>query len=243
MRYEIFGDDMQVAVIHLEGGDDIRAEAGAMMFMDTQVTYDTKMDGGLFKSLGRWFSGESLFFATFSAPSGQGRVSFSAPYPGKIQVFELTGNSIICQRDSFLCCHGDIDLSIAFNKRLGAGFFGGEGFILQRISGHGTAFVHVGGNLVTETLEQGQTLLVDTGCLAAFDESVDYDIQMAGSLKTSLLGGEGLFLAKLTGPGRVLLQTLPFSRLANRIYSAVGGNKGDTSGGGILGNIIGGDNG
>lgn len=241
MRYEILGDDMQLALMYLDQGDEVRAEGGGMMYMDNTIHFDSKMSGGFLKSIGRMLSGESLFYATFTAPHRPGRVGFAAPYPGKIHVFELTNQSVLCQKDAFLCCYGDVDLSIAFNKRLGAGFFGGEGFILQRIHGQGTAFIHAGGNLITENLEQGQVLMVDTGCLVAIDDSVDYDIQMNANLKTSIFGGEGLFLAKLTGPGRVLLQTLPFSRLANRIYSAVGGRQGDANQGGILGNILGGD--
>ena len=245
MRYEILGDDMQMLVMTLEASDKIRAEAGAMMYMNEAIQFNTEMTGGLFKSLGRLLIGESFFLSTFTAPSGGGKVSFAAPYPGKIHVFDLKGESVICQKDAFLCCYGDVDLTVAFNKRLGAGFFGGEGFILQRISGTGSAFIHAGGTLITETLGPGEVLRVDTGCLVAFDDSVSYDIQMAGSLKTSMFGGEGLFLARMTGPGRVLLQTLPFSRLANRIYSAVGGSKEDsTAGGGLLGRLgsmLGGD--
>ena len=245
MQYEILGDDMQMVRVLLEPGDELRAEAGAMMYMKGNVSFDAKMSGGFLKSIGRMLTGESFFLSTFTAPSGSGLVSFAAPYPGKIHVFELNGNSVICQKDAFLCCHGNVDLSIAFNKRLGSGFFGGEGFILQRISGYGTAFVHASGNLFYEELAPGETISVDTGCLVAFDESVSYDIRLAGGLKTSLFGGEGLFLAYMSGPGRVLMQTLPFSRLANRIYSAVGGSKEDsTAGGGLLGGIgslLGGD--
>jgi len=245
MKYEILGDDMQMALLHLESSDEIRAEAGAMMFMNDAIRFDSKMQGGFFKSIGRMLTGESFFLATFSSPSGGGKVGFAAPYPGKIHVFELKGNAVLCQKDAFLCSHGDVNVTIAFTKKLGAGFFGGEGFILQKIEGQGTAFIHAGGTLVTEDLAPGQVILVDTGCLVAFDASVQYDIQLAGGLKTTLFGGEGLFLARLTGPGRVLLQTLPFSRLANRIYSAAGGSKEDSAaGGGLLGglgSLLGGD--
>jgi uncharacterized protein (TIGR00266 family) len=244
--YELIGDDMQAVVILLKRGETVRAEAGSMMFKTDGITLDAKMEGGLLGGLKRKFlAGESFFIANFTCEADAGKMALSAPYPGKILAHQLDGDALLCQKDAYLCSIGAIDIDIAFTKKLGAGFFGGEGFILQRLHGSGMAFVHAGGTLMTTQLGVGERLDVDTGCLVAFEPSVDYDIQRVGGIKTSLFGGEGLFFAKLTGPGRVYLQTLPFSRLADRIVGAYRGSKGETRRGGslsgALGDLISGD--
>jgi uncharacterized protein (TIGR00266 family) len=247
ISHEIIGDDMQAIVMSMGPGDLIRAEAGTLMYMTEGVDMDAKMEGGLLGGLKRkLLAGESLFITYFKGTSAGAKVAFAGPYPGKIIHIALNGQPVLCQRDAFLCCTGDIDLSIAFTKRLGAGFFGGEGFILQKMEGRGDLFIHSGGTIVPFDLKAGERLRVDTGCLVAFDGAVDYDITRVGGIKTSLFGGEGLFFASLTGPGRVWLQTLPFSRLAERIHSAYGRDREDVKrdfGGalGKLGDIIGGE--
>ncbi len=247
ISHEIIGDDMQAVVLALTNGETIRAEAGAMMYMTDGIEMDAKMDGGLLGGLKRKvLAGESLFITYFHCRAAQGRVAFAGPYPGKIVPLTLAGQSVLCQRDAFLCASGDIDISVALTRRLGAGFFGGEGFILEKLEGTGQVFLHSGGTIVSHTLAAGERLKVDTDCLVAFDPSVDYDIQSVGGIKTSLFGGEGLFFASMTGPGRVWLQTLPFSRLADRIRAAYRGDREDVKrdlGGmlGGLGDLIGGD--
>lgn len=248
--YKIFGDDMQMVEIELDPGEGVRAEAGAMMYMDDGIEMQTSTGGGLFKGFKRMITGESFFITTFLYNgSGKGHVAFGAPYPGKVIPVDLDrlGGSFLCQKDAFLCAAKGIEIEVAFTKKLGAGLFGGEGFILQRLEGHGRAFVHAGGTIVERTLAPGETLRVDTGCLVAFAPSVTYDIQFIGGFKNALFGGEGLFLARLTGPGLVYLQSLPFSRLADRIYAASrsqqrGERKGVAGfGGGLLGDLISGD--
>jgi uncharacterized protein (TIGR00266 family) len=247
VTHEIIGDDMQAVILNLGAGDEVRAEAGAMMFMSDSIDMDAKMEGGLLGGLKRKFlAGESFFITYFRAPSSAGRVAFAGPYPGKIIQVDLKNTQLLCQKDSFLCAVGDIDLSIAFTKRIGAGFFGGEGFILQKMEGTGQLFIHSGGTIVPMELAAGERLKVDTGCLVALDPTIDYDIVRVGGIKTSLFGGEGLFFASLTGPGRIWLQTLPFSRLADRIHAAFKGDREDVKRdfGGMLGGIgdlIGGD--
>jgi uncharacterized protein (TIGR00266 family) len=245
---EIIGDDMQAVIVSLTQGESIRAEAGAMMYMTHGVDMDAKMEGGFLGGLKRKFlAGESFFITHFRCTAPSARVAFAGPYPGKIIPMTMVpGRPILCQKDGFLCAIGEVDISIAFTQRIGAGFFGGEGFILQKLQGNGTAFVHAGGTIVEMTLAPGETLRVDTGCLVAFDETVSYEIVRVGGIKTSLFGGEGLFFASMTGPGRVWLQTLPFSRLADRVHAAYRGDRGEVKrdfGGllGGLGNIIGGD--
>ncbi|MGD8782357.1 MAG: TIGR00266 family protein [Ignavibacteria bacterium] len=248
--YKIYGDDMQLVEVELDPGEGVRAEAGAMMYMENGIEMQTGTGGGLFKGFKRMITGESFFITTFMYNGrGKGHVAFGAPYPGKIIPLHLDqlGGNFLCQRDSFLCAASGIEIEVAFTKRIGAGLFGGEGFILQRLEGNGMAFVHAGGTIIKKDLQQGETLRVDTGCLVAFAPSVDYDIQFIGGFKNALFGGEGLFLASLTGPGTVYLQSLPFSRLADRIFSAARWqNKGESRGvaglgGGILGGLISGD--
>jgi uncharacterized protein (TIGR00266 family) len=245
MNYQLIGDVMQAVLVNLQPGESVKAEAGAMLFCNEGVSFEARMQGGLMGGIKRAVMGESLFLTHFDCIAPGGVVAFAAPYPGKVQPMQMEGNAWLCQRDSFLCATGDINTEIAFTRKFGAGLFGGEGFVLQRISGTGTAFVHIGGNVVESNLEVGQKLRVDTGCIACFEPSVHYDIQFVGGFKNALFGGEGLFMATLEGPGKVYLQTLPFSRLAGRILGST--NEGSSSTGGIggtfgdIGRIFGGN--
>jgi len=247
IAHEIVGDDMQAVIITMAAGDEVRAEAGAMTYMTDGIEMDARMEGGLLGGLKRKFlAGESLFLTFFRSSANGAKVAFSGPHPGKILRMPLAGGAILCQRDAFLCAAGAIDINIEFTKRLGAGFFGGEGFILQRLEGSGDVFIHSGGTIIAMELKAGERLRVDTGCLVAFDPTVSYDIEFVGGIKTALFGGEGLFFASMTGPGRVWVQTLPFSRLADRIMRAHRGDREDVKrdfGGtlGALGDLIGGD--
>lgn len=261
--YEIKGNEMQFVEVELDPGEAAIGEAGSMMFMDMGIDMDTvfgdgsAQQGGIFgKLLGagkRLITGESLFTTIYTNQSaGKKRVAFAAPYPGKILAMDLSqlGGTLLCQKDSFLCAARGVSLGIGFQKKLGVGFFGGEGFIMQKLDGDGLAFVHAGGSLLRRELQPGESLMVDTGCVVAYTPNVDFDIQYVGKIKTALFGGEGLFLARLTGPGTVWLQSLPFSRLASRIFAAApqrGGSReegsmlGGLAGGGILGGILGSD--
>ena len=238
--YQVYGDDLQFVEVELDPRETVIAEAGAMMYMDDGIVFETRMGDGSrpqgmmdkVLSVGkRMFTGESLFMTHFTNVSeGKRRLAFAAPYPGKIIAIDLdeARGELICQKDAFLAAALGTEISIAFNKKLGAGFFGGEGFILQRLRGDGMAFIHAGGTIVEKRLE-GQKLLVDTGCLVAFENGIAYDIQRAGNLKSMLFGGEGLFLATLQGTGRVWLQSLPFSRLADRVLASAPSQGGKSS--------------
>jgi uncharacterized protein (TIGR00266 family) len=261
--YEIKGAEMQFVEVELDPGEAAVGEAGSLMFMDAGITMDTvfgdgsqNQSGGLFgKLMGagkRLLTGESLFTTVYiNQGSGKRRVAFAAPYPGKIMPMDLRqlGGMLICQKDAFLCAARGVSLGVHFQQKLSVGFFGGEGFIMQKLEGDGLAFVHAGGTVVKRELQAGQTLMVDTGCIVALTPSVNFEIQYVGKIKTALFGGEGLFFAKVTGPGTVWLQSLPFSRLASRVFAAapqMGGRKEEGSvlggfGGGILGGILGGD--
>lgn len=230
--YQIIGDDLQAVIVTLDPGEAVFAEAGAMMFMREGITMATTLDpnarsGSFFDKLigagKRVLAGDS-FFVTLFGNEGARRadVGFAAPYPGKILPLNLRewGGTVMAQKDSFLCAARGIDITVAFTRRFGAGFFGGEGFILQKLVGDGLAFLHASGTLHAIDLAPGEVLRVDTGCLVAFQPSVQYDIQRVPGIKTALFGGEGLFFVQMTGPGRVILQTLPFSRLADRIIAA-----------------------
>jgi len=262
--YEIKGSEMQFVEVELDPGEAAIGEAGSMMFMDAGIGMDSVFgdgsgaaQGGLFgKLLGagkRLITGESLFTTVYTnnATSKQ-RVGFAAPYPGKILPMDLRrlGGTLICQKDAFLCAARGVSLGIHFQQKLSVGFFGGEGFIMQKLEGDGLAFVHAGGTVMRRDLQPGQTLLVDTGCLVAMTPNVNFEIQYVGKIKTALFGGEGLFFAKVTGPGSVWLQSLPFSRLASRVFAAApqrGGSREEGSmltglvGGGVLGGILSGD--
>jgi uncharacterized protein (TIGR00266 family) len=247
--YKIHGDDMQIVEIELDPAEGVRAEVGAMMFMQEGIQMDTGTGGGIFKGLKRMLTGDGFFISTFyNTANVKQSVAFGAPYPGKIIPLDLrqVGGTYICQKDSFLCAANGIDIEIAFTKRIGSGLFGGEGFILQRLTGDGLAFVHAGGTIIRRDLRDRETLRIDTGCLVAMSPTVDYDIQFVGGFKNALFGGEGLFLASLTGPGTVYLQSLPLSRLADRIVSSSHTNREQSGGiggigGGILGGLLGGD--
>lgn len=256
--YHIHGDDMQFVEVELDPGEAVVAEAGGMMFMDDGIGMETIFGDGSASQRGfvgalmgagkRLLTGETLFMTVFmNQGAGKKRVAFGAPYPGKIMPLHLAalGGEMIVQKDSFLCAAKGVSVGIAFQKRLGAGLFGGEGFIMQRLQGDGWAFVHAGGTLYERTLAPGEVLRVDTGCIVGFQPGIDYDIQFVGGIKTALFGGEGLFFATLRGPGKVWLQSLPFSRLADRIIASApshGGNaKGEGSVLGGLGRLIDGD--
>ncbi|MBP6898321.1 MAG: TIGR00266 family protein [Pseudacidovorax sp.] len=261
--YEIKGSEMQFVEVELDPGEAAVGEAGSLFFMDAGIGMDTVFGdgsnqggGGFFgKLLGagkRLITGESLFTTVYTnqAPQKQ-RVAFGAPYPGKIIPMDLRqlGGMLVCQKDSFLCAARGVSLGIYFQQKLSVGFFGGEGFIMQKLEGDGLAFVHAGGTVVKRELQPGQTLMVDTGCVVAFTPNVNFEIQYVGKIKTALFGGEGLFFAKLSGPGTVWLQSLPFSRLASRVFAAAPQNGGSreqgsvltgVAGGGLLGGILGG---
>jgi uncharacterized protein (TIGR00266 family) len=256
--YYLRGDDMQFVEIELDPGEAAIGEAGSMMYMEDGIQLDTvfgdgsAQQGGIFgKLMGagkRLVTGESLFTTIFTN-KGQGKkkVAFAAPYTGKIIPFDLQkyGGTMICQKDSFLCAAKGVSLGIAFQKRLGAGFFGGEGFIMQKLEGDGLAFIHSGGAVMERNLAPGEILRVDTGCVVAYTSGVDFDIQFVGGVKTALFGGEGLFFAVMRGPGTVWLQSLPFARLASRIFAAApvrqgGGGSGGEQGG-LLGSLLNGD--
>lgn len=261
--YDIRGAEMQFVEVELDPGEAAIGEAGSLMFMDAGIAMDTvfgdgaQQSGGFFGKLlsagKRLVTGESLFTTVYTNQgSGKQRVAFAAPYPGKILPMNLQqlGGTLICQKDSFLCAARGVSLGIALQQKLSVGFFGGEGFIMQKLEGEGMAFVHAGGTVVKRELAAGQTLMVDTGCVVAYTPNVGFEIQYVGKIKTALFGGEGLFLAKMTGPGTVWLQSLPFSRLASRIFAAApqrGGSReegsvlGGFAAGGLLGGVLGGD--
>ena len=256
--YKIHGDDMQVVSIELDPNETVIAEAGSMNWMDSGISFEAKMGDGtepdsgimgkLFSVGKRVLTGESIFLTHFTnIESGKKEVAFAAPYPGSIIALDLkdVNGEILCQKDAFLCAAMGTNVSIAFNKRIGAGFFGGEGFILQKLKGNGLAFLHAGGTVVKKELNN-QTLLIDTGCIVAFSTGLDYSIERAGNLKSMIFGGEGLFLATVKGTGTVYLQSLPFSRMADRILQNApkhgGKSKGEGSILGGLGRMIDGDN-
>jgi len=257
--YKIFGDDMQFVEVELDPGEASVAEAGGMMYMEDGVEMETifgdgsqqRQDfiGALMGAGKRLLTGESLFMTVFLNRSTQKKhVAFGAPYPGKIVPIQLSqvGGELIAQKDSFLAAAKGVSIGIAFQRRLGVGLFGGEGFIMERLQGDGWVFVHAGGALTERTLGPGEIIRVDTGCIVAFQPSVDYDIQYVGKIKSAIFGGEGLFFATLRGPGRVWLQSLPLSRLANRIIAAApragGRSREEGSVLGSIGNIFDGDN-
>ena len=256
--YKIFGDDMQFVEVELDPMEAAVAEAGGMMYMEDGIEMETifgdgsQQNSGFMKALmgagKRLLVGESLFMTVFqNRGAGKKRVAFAAPYPGKIVPIHLSeiGGELIAQKDAFLCAAKGVSVGIAFQKRIGAGLFGGEGFIMQRLQGDGWAFIHAGGTLQERTLAPGETLRVDTGCVVAYEPAVSFDIQFVGKIKTAIFGGEGLFFATLRGPGRIWLQSLPFSRMADRIMAASpkAGGRGKEEGSvlGGLGRMLDGD--
>jgi uncharacterized protein (TIGR00266 family) len=250
VEFKVHGADLQFVEIILDSGETIVAEAGAMMYMESGIIMETifgdgsgkegnDLMGKLFSAGKRMITGESLFMTTFTNKANSKRcVAFAAPYPGKVVPFDLVdfGGTLICQKDSFLCAARGISIGIAFQKKIGVGLFGGEGFIMQKLEGEGLAFMHAGGTIIKKDLQAGEAIRLDTGCLVAMTKTVNYDIQFASNIKNALFGGEGLVFAILSGPGSIWLQSLPFSRLADRIYAASkGGTKKEE--GSILGNI------
>ncbi|MBN2796881.1 MAG: TIGR00266 family protein [Clostridia bacterium] len=259
--YKLYGDDMQFVQIELDPNETVIAEAGALMYMDYPIQMETIFGDGssndssggfMGKLMGagkRIVTGESLFMTAFTnGGAGKRSAYFAAPYPGKIVPLDLNehGNKIICQKDAFLCCAKGVGIGVEFQKKIGVGFFGGEGFIMQKLEGDGMAFIHACGAIIERELHAGEKLKIDTGCLVALEKTVDYDIEMVKGIKSAFFGGEGLFFATVTGPGKVWLQSLPFSRLADRIYKnapAAGGHrKGEGSLLGALGGLLDGDN-
>ncbi|WP_412561258.1 TIGR00266 family protein [Winogradskyella sp. MIT101101] len=257
--YRIYGEEMQYVEIELDPQEAVIAESGSFMMMDDGIKMDTIFGDGsqndkgfLGKILGagkRILTGESLFMTAFyNDLTGKRNVSFASPYPGKIIPIDLNvfGGKFICQKDAFLCAAKGVSVGIEFSKKLGRGLFGGEGFIMQKLEGDGMAFVHAGGTMAEKTLQAGETLRVDTGCLVGFTQGVDYDVEFVGGIKNSIFGGEGLFFARLRGPGKVYIQSLPFSRLAGRVLASAakggGKSKGEGSILGGLGDLLDGDN-
>jgi uncharacterized protein (TIGR00266 family) len=255
--YRIFGEEMQCVEIELDPQETVVAEPGGFMYSDHAVQMETLFGDGSTNSGGflgklmgagkRLLTGESLFMTAFThTGSGKGRVAFASPYPGKIITVDLQkiGNKFICQKDSFLCAAKGVSIGIEFQRKLGTGFFGGEGFIMQKLEGDGLAFIHAGGHIIERTLAPGEVLKIDTGCIVGYTKEVDFDIQFIGGIKNTLFGGEGFFYATLRGPGKVYLQSLPISRLASRIISyspQMGSRKEEGSILGSLGNLLDGD--
>ena len=253
--YRIYGEEMQCVEVELDPNETVIAESGAFMYMDEGIQMETifgdgsSSGGGFFSKLmgagKRLLTGESLFMTSFTHTGhGKAKVAFASPYPGRIIVLDLAqlGGKMICQKDSFLCAAKGVAVGIAWQKRLGTGLFGGEGFIMQKLEGDGLAFCHAGGHVIERTLKPGELLRIDTGCIVAYTQEVDFDIQFVGGIKNTLFGGEGVFFATLRGPGKVWLQTLPISRLASRIVSYGGARRkeeGSVLGG--LGNLLDGD--
>ncbi|MDW0118759.1 TIGR00266 family protein [Sporosarcina thermotolerans] len=257
--YKLYGDDMQFVEVELDPGETVVAEAGSLMMMEDGIDMETIFGDGsgnsgsgiMGKLVGagkRLITGESLFMTTFTnTGSGKKHASFAAPYPGKIIPMDLSqyNGKIVCQKDAFLAAAKGVSVGVEFQRKLGVGFFGGEGFIMQKLEGDGMAFVHAGGTIIEKTLTPGETLRVDTGCLVAMTQDVNYNIEMVKGVKTALFGGEGLFFATLRGPGKVWIQSLPFSRLASRVFAAApqtpgGGSRDEGSIAGGLFNMLGG---
>jgi uncharacterized protein (TIGR00266 family) len=257
--YKIHGEEMQFVEIELDPQEGVVAESGSFMMMEDNITMETIFGDGSNQSegvLGKLFSagkrlltGESLFMTIFTnAGQGKRKASFAAPYPGRIIPIDLLeyGNKFICQKDAFLCAAKGVSIGIEFSKRLGRGLFGGEGFIMEKLEGDGMAFVHAGGTVIKKELRSGESLRVDTGCIVGFTQNIDYDIEFVGGIKNTLFGGEGLFFARLRGPGTVFIQSLPFSRLAHRVLALAPRTGGKTRGEGSilggLGDLLDGDN-
>jgi uncharacterized protein (TIGR00266 family) len=244
LEYTVQGDNLQIARIKLRPGQEVYAEAGKMVYKTAAVEWQTRMSGEtlgqkLMGVLRRTVTGESLFLTYFRAVSGVGEVGFAGDYPGRLQPIALAaGQTVLVQRDSFVCAETSVQFSIQFTKRLGAGLFGGEGFILEKFTGPGVVFIHGGGDFVEFNLGPGETLQVDTGCIVAFDESVDYDIQFAGGIKSAIFGGEGLFLATLRGPGKAIVQTMTLSKLRRELGAGRAGGD-ERSGLGSITNLFG----
>ena len=245
MKYEIKGGNLPVVICTLQPGETMVTESGAMSWMSPNMKMETGAKGGLGGAFGRMFSGESIFQNRYTAQKDEGLIAFASSFPGEIRAVDIApGRSIVVQKRGFLACTEGVELSVFFQKKFGTGFFGGEGFIMQKLDGDGLAFCHSGGTVLQRTLAAGELLRVDTGCVVAYTRGVDFDIEFVGGIKTALFGGEGLFFAVLRGPGTVWLQSLPFARLASRVFAAAPASRGGggTGGeeGGPLGTLFGG---
>ena len=245
MEYEIEGDNLQIVRISLRPGEEIYAEAGKMVYKTFNINMETKMmgeglSGKLLGALKRKVSGESLFTTHFTSSQGIGEMGFAGDFPGRIETIDVSGGkNFLAQRDAFICAQRSVDFSIAFQKKIGAGLFGGEGFILEKFSGDGLVFIHAGGDFIIFDLKEGQGMQVDTGCIVGFEETVEYDVQFVGGIKTALFGGEGLFLTTLKGPGRVILQSLTLSKLRRELGTMSDRSGGEHSAGSGIGSLVG----
>ena len=246
MDYSIEGDNLQVVRISLDPGEEVYAEAGKMVFKTSNITMESKMTGSglgekLFGALKRKVAGESLFTTHFTAQGSPGEVGFAGDFPGRIEAIEVSpAKPFLAQKDAFLCATPGVELTIAFQRKIGAGLFGGEGFILEKFQGEGLVFIHAGGDFIHFDLAPGEQLEVDTGCIVGFDATVDYNIQLVGGIKTALFGGEGLFLATLRGPGRVIIQTMTLSKLRRELGLMAGKDGGERAGLGAISDLVGG---
>ncbi|MGC9307327.1 MAG: TIGR00266 family protein [Thermoplasmatota archaeon] len=239
MQYKIAGDNLQIVTLELDTGEKVYGEAGSMVYMSPNVEMEAKTRGGILKGIGRKLAGETFFMTEFSSAGGTAIVAFAGNAPGKIQAVDLsTGTDFMVQKDAFLCAEDDVDVSIAFQKRLGAMFFGGEGFIIERLSGDGTVFVHACGDFVEMELDAGERIKVDTGCVVGWEASVDYDIERVKGIKTMFFGGEGLFLTRLQGPGRVLLQSMTLHNLAMALAPFLPQQQQTSGRSGVLGTML-----
>jgi len=242
MKYKITGNNLQLVTIELRSGEKVYGEAGTMVYMSSNMNMEARMRGGLLKAVGRKFAGETMFLTEYTTTGGEGLVAFGGNTPGTIKPIELaTGRDFIVQKDAFLCAEDTVELSVAFQRRLGSIIFGGEGFILVRLSGEGIAFVHACGDFVEFDLQAGQTMKVDTGCVVGWDGTVEYDIERVKGIKTMFFGGEGLFLTTLKGPGKIIIQSMTLANLATALTPFLPGARGSsaTSGSsGVLGTII-----
>jgi uncharacterized protein (TIGR00266 family) len=241
MKYKISGDNLQLVTLQIDPGEKIYAEAGSMVYQSGNINMEAKMRGGFLKGLGRKFAGETMFLTEFTSAGGTGMVSFGGNAPGTIKPIELTsGKDFLVQKDAFLVAEDNVDMSIAFQKKLGAAFFGGEGFILEKLSGNGTVFIHACGDFVEFDLKPEQILKVDTGCVVGWDDTVTYDIQRVKGIKTMFFGGEGLFLTTLKGPGKLLIQSMTLSNLATSLRPFLPTSGGTSGSGSVVGSVVGG---
>ena len=241
MKYKISGDNLQLVTLQIDPGEKIYAEAGSMVYQSGNINMEAKMRGGFLKGLGRKFAGETMFLTEFTSAGGTGMVSFGGNAPGTIKPIELTsGKDFLVQKDAFLVAEDNVDMSIAFQRKLGAAFFGGEGFILEKLSGNGTVFIHACGDFVEFDLKPEQILKVDTGCVVGWDDTVTYDIQRVKGIKTMFFGGEGLFLTTLKGPGKLLIQSMTLSNLATSLRPFLPTSGGTSGSGSVVGSVIGG---
>jgi uncharacterized protein (TIGR00266 family) len=241
MKYKISGDNLQLVTLQIDPGEKIYAEAGSMVYQSGNINMEAKMRGGFLKGLGRKFAGETMFLTEFTSAGGTGMVSFGGNAPGTIKPIELTsGKDFLVQKDAFLVAEDNVDMSIAFQKKLGAAFFGGEGFILEKLSGNGTVFIHACGDFVEFDLKPEQILKVDTGCVVGWEDTVTYDIQRVKGIKTMFFGGEGLFLTTLKGPGKLLIQSMTLSNLATSLRPFLPTSGGTSGSGSVVGSVIGG---